>query len=198
MVVGSGAGVLLELLLEAGRLRSECGNLRFNPLKAVVFGYQLFNCRLRASVFPHPSEGFFLYVSDRRLRIFSDVPLDISFEGCRVQSAGEGVLQHGVGEDVRLGGVGLRPQEAKAGDVLSNGLGEPLLLSKKRPSVSVFSPVLLEDVENLSTPMERISCLACSSSAPRSQPAATGSSIQLCLSMKSLAPPSSPENQRSL
>ena len=55
--------------------------------------------------------------------IFSDVHLNISFEGRRVQSAGEGVPQHGVGEGVRLGGVGLRPQEAKAGGGLSNGLG---------------------------------------------------------------------------
>ena len=139
--------MLLELLLEAGRLRG--GNLRFQPLKAVMVGYQLFSCRLRAAVFPHPPEGFFLHVSERRPRIFFDVPLDSSFEGRRVQSAGDGVPQHGVGEGVRSGGVGLRPQEAKAGGVLSNGFGEPLLPSKKRPcqagGVSVFSPVLLED-----------------------------------------------------
>ena len=149
MVVGSGAGVLLELLLEAGRLCGECGSLRFQPLKAVMVGYKLFSCRLRAAVLPHPPESFFLHVSECRSRIFSDVSLDISFEGRRVQSAGEDVPQHGVGEGVRLGGVGLRPQEAKAGGVLSNGFGEPLLPSKKRPcqagGVSVFSPVLLED-----------------------------------------------------
>ena len=121
-----------------------------------MVGYQLFNCRLRAAVFPHPPGGggaSFLHVSERRFRIFSDVPLDISFEGRRVQSAGEDVPQHGVGEGVRSGGVGLRPQEAKAGGVLSNGFGEPLLPSKKRPcqagGVSVFSPILLEDIQNL-------------------------------------------------
>ena len=177
-----------------------------------MVGYQLFNCRLRAAVVPHPPEGFFLHVSERRPRIFFDVPLDSSFEGRRVQSAGEDVPQHGVGE----GGVGLRPQEAKAGGVLSNGLGEPLLPSKKRHSqgggVSVFSLVLFDDLENLcggidvlcshgenfllGTPLERAQ--------PRSQPAATGSSMgwnwkySFASKMKSSTSPSSPENRRSL
>ena len=115
MVVGSEAGVLLELMLEAGRLRGECGNLRFQPLKAVMVGYKLFNCRLRADVLPHPSEGFTLHVSERRPRIFSYVPFYISVEGRRVRSAGEGVPQQGAGEGVRLGGVGLRRWSSSTG-----------------------------------------------------------------------------------
>ena len=62
------------------------------------------------------------------------------FRDVGVQSADEGVAQLGVGKGACLGGVGLRPQEAKAGGVLFNRLGELLLPSNRNAAARVEAP----------------------------------------------------------
>ena len=165
MVVGSRFRLLLELLLETGRLHGEQGILHFQPLTVIIVGYQLLNCRLQAAVFPYPL-GFLLHV----ISLFRDI-------GCSPLAK---VSHNMVLERVSAWAACLRQQEVKAGGIISNGLSEPLLPSKRhtpaRAAASWCSSQfclrmykILAGLLSPSAPMERISCLARSSSVPRSQ-----------------------------
>ena len=65
-------GLVLELLLQAGSLRCERGDLRLQPVETVVAGdcQQLLSVGVRTAVLSHPAIHLLLYQRMSRLHSF--------------------------------------------------------------------------------------------------------------------------------